>query len=77
MTIFGVRGLGWKSWKYRVAALLDRFPSTCWTSLVCWVEYGQVRLGDVLEQGNGRCHRDAATDGCCYCGKVRGPGEGQ
>jgi len=70
VTWLGTRGLGWKSWKYRVATLLDRLPGTCWARLVGWVEYGSP----LRESRDLSCHSQRC--GGCYCGKLRRPESG-
>ena len=69
MTFLGTRGWDLKSWKYRLIHVLDWLPGTCWTELVCWVEYGQNPLSGAFSQA--RCRQDEARCGGCYCGKVR------
>lgn len=56
--------------KYRIAELLNRSPRTCWTNLVCWVEYGHPLLDCRIDDA---CRSHAAVCGRCYCGKVGGP----
>lgn len=54
--------------RWRVARLLNRLPSQCWTGLATWA------LGDGrwpwAPQG-GVCREDADRCGACYCGKLR------
>lgn len=71
MTFLGVRGWDRKAWKYRLIGLLNRLPETCWTELVCWVEYGGSPLRDAFCAS--RCQQTAARCGACYCGKVVDP----
>lgn len=68
MTFLGTRGWDLKAWKYRLAHLLDKLPRTCWTELVCWIEY-DAPLSEAFSQA--RCRQDEARCGACYCGKLK------
>lgn len=57
-----------KRLRYRVAYALNRLPSTCWTHLVSWVEFG-APLRESFDTS--RCLDDGWCEGKqCYCGKL-------
>lgn len=73
IVILGTRGLGLKSWKYRLIDLIEPRRDACWADLVSWAEYGgSMRdLRDLLDSGTERCQRDCLANGNCYCGRLR------
>ena len=56
--------------RWRIAYALNRFQIFCWTRLVTWAldggceEFKDIRVDSL-------CHRDAAENGTCYCGKLK------
>lgn len=54
--------------RWRVADVLNRLPGMCWANLVSWA----LRSRPLTEtRQDWMCRSDTASNGCCYCGKLR------
>jgi hypothetical protein len=80
---FWLPGKGWRNdgWRWRVAQLMDKLPSQCWSSLVDWAQRRHeddpdTPLTDLarrlpLRSMDDICRSDRDRNGTCYCGKLR------
>ncbi len=59
-------------WRWRIAGLLNRLPGQCWADLVSWALPGRDSRNP-WSPIDSMCRRDFASNGSCYCGKLRDP----
>lgn len=61
--------------RFRIAAFLDNRSKMCWSQLVGWALYRDLKFFDGNDDfSSAGCRQDACGQGSCYCGKFKDDG---